>query len=305
MNSDELRNRFATLHVWEAAGQRAPNKPLLALWAIGRCLRHESRLTAYSDAEPRLKSLLQRFGPPRANVHPEYAFGRLQQDDLWEISAAGTVARGQSGDLLVSSLRENNAKGGFPPDVYYALQSDEILALEVACSLVDAHFPATRHDEVLEAVGLASRLERLVYFRRRPRDPAFSEEVLAAYKYQCAVCNFAVHMNGEYIALDAAHIKWHQAQGPDQVPNGLSLCSNHRCLFDSGAFTLSHDFRIVVSTDAQGTGLDSTLGRFHLRSITLPENRIDYPNESYLNWHHHFVFGSTPNEVRIHPGAAD
>ena len=33
MNPDDLRARFAALQVWETKGQRAPNKPLFALWA--------------------------------------------------------------------------------------------------------------------------------------------------------------------------------------------------------------------------------------------------------------------------------
>ncbi len=298
MNPDDLRSRFEALHVWQAAGQRAPNKPLLALWAIGRCLGRENRLMSYRDAEVPLRSLLRRFGPPRKAVHPEYAFGRLVKDDLWEIPGAGVLERGHSGDFLVSSLRRQAARGGFPPDVFHALQADERLALDIAHSLLDAHFPQTRHAEVLEAVGLASRAERFVSFRRRPRDPAFSREVLAAYEHQCAVCNFAVRMNGKYLALDAAHIKWHQAQGPDQVANGVCLCSNHHRLFDSGAFTLSScDFRIVVSPAVKGTGVGCALGCFDGETLKLPCKGVEYPGKRYLDWHHRHVFVSTPVDV--------
>ena len=55
------------------------------------------------------------------------------------------------------------------------------------------------------------------------------------------------------VALEAAHIKWRQAGGPDLEVNGLALCSLHHKLFDRGAFTLSNDLEILVSDDAHGT----------------------------------------------------
>jgi putative restriction endonuclease len=43
MNPDEIRERFNSITVWKRGGERAPHKPLLALYAIGRVLRGLSR----------------------------------------------------------------------------------------------------------------------------------------------------------------------------------------------------------------------------------------------------------------------
>jgi len=48
--------------------------------------------------------------------------------------------------------------------------------------------------------------------------------VLRAYEYRCAVCGFDVRLGSVSIALDAAHIRWHQAGGPETESNGLALC---------------------------------------------------------------------------------
>ena len=294
MNPDNLRARFAGLQVWERKGQRAPNKPLLALWAIGRCLRAEDRMASYRDAERALTYLLCRFGRPRKQVHPEFPFWRMRNDSLWEVQGTGPITEGPGGDVHVTSLRREDARGGFPPDVFAALQADEALAFEIACSLVDAHFPATLHDDVLEAVGIGSRLE---YVRRRARDSTFSRTVLIAYGHQCAVCEFGVRLNGEHVALEGAHIRWHRARGPDQVRNGLALCALHHRLFDAGAFTVSLERRIVVSTAVHGEGFDDSLGRFHQRSVSLPASDDDLPDPNFLKWHHREVFGSIPSIV--------
>lgn len=75
MTPGELQNLFANLKVWHGQGWRAPNKPLLALWAIGRCLRNEVRLAPYDEIARELGSLLRRFGPPRKRVNPDVGDG--------------------------------------------------------------------------------------------------------------------------------------------------------------------------------------------------------------------------------------
>ena len=194
-----------------------------------------------------------------------------------------------SGDAHVRSLLRANAHGGFPSDFFAALQADEELAVAIAYSLVDAHFPPTLHNDVLQAVGIDSEFE---YTRRRPRDSLFSNTVLAAYGHQCAVCAFAVRLDNHPLALEAAHIKWHRARGPDQVRNALALCALHHRLFDAGAFTLSLDRRIVVAASLTGKGFDDALGRFDSKMVALPPASDNLPAPIFLKWHHREVFGT-------------
>src|SRR6185503_19127739 len=93
--------------------------------------------------------------------------------------------------------------------------------------------------DILDAVGLDLSLTETV--TRRKRDPAFRGRVLTAYEYACAVCGFDVRLGGHALGLEAAHIQWHQAGGPDVEPNGLALCSLHHKAFDLGAFTIKPD----------------------------------------------------------------
>jgi putative restriction endonuclease len=77
--------------------------------------------------------------------------------------------------------------------------------------------------------------------------------VLRAYEYSCAVWGFDVRLGTMSIALEAAHIKWHQAGGPDEESNGLALRMLHHKLFDRGVFTLSETMKVIVSENANGT----------------------------------------------------
>jgi len=98
-------------------------------------------------------------------------------------------------------------------------------------------------------------------------------------------------MNNIPIALEAAHIKWHQAGGPDQEMNGIALCSLHHKLFDRGAFSLSRKFKILVSDHANGTtGFDDWLMKFHNKKISMPQSKNYYPLPDFINWHVKEVF---------------
>jgi len=47
MDKEDIKSRTARLNVWRRGDQRAPHKPLLLLYALGRCLRGEDRLNLY------------------------------------------------------------------------------------------------------------------------------------------------------------------------------------------------------------------------------------------------------------------
>ena len=83
--TNEILHRFSNLKIYTRRGSKAPNKPLLALWAIGRCLRGLPRLAEYGLVDRELSKLLMRFGPPRQIIHTEQLFWRMQGDDVWEI----------------------------------------------------------------------------------------------------------------------------------------------------------------------------------------------------------------------------
>ncbi len=284
---DKILSLFNGLQTWSSNGQRAPHKPLLVLWAIGRCLRGEEQFVSYREADRELTKLLGSFGPHRKTIHTEAPFWRLQNDKVWVIPQADRITVGTGGNAHKSSLLRENAHGGFPTEIHNTLQKDNELASQLASILVDAHFALSIREDVLRSVGIVPRYE---VSRRRHRDPSFSPKVLRAYGFRCAVCDFAVRINDEPIALEAAHIKWHEYRGPDVVRNGLSLCALHHRLFDKGAFTLSLDRKVIVTKSATGRGLNSSLGKFDAKPIILPTRTEEWPDPIFLKWHSREVF---------------
>ena len=91
MKKEDLKDAFTRLTVWKRGGERAPHKPILALYALARCSRGKRRLTRYAEIDRVLRKLLIDFGPTRERYHPEYPFWRLQNDGIWELRGAESV----------------------------------------------------------------------------------------------------------------------------------------------------------------------------------------------------------------------
>ena len=293
MTREEIIEKFQNLNVWKKGDQRAAHKPLLVLYAIGKLLRGGNRLISYVDIEEDLRNLLKEFGPWKSNHRPQYPFWRLrkEKDKIWEIPDAHRIREykrknGQStGDAHIEDLRRYGV-GGFSEPIAYQLQTDPQLAFEIVQNLLDAHFPFSYHDDILQTLGIPHPLQI-----PQTRLPNFRENVLRAYNYRCAVCGFDVKLRHQPVALEASHIKWHRAGGPDTEVNGLALCSLHHKLFDRGVFTLSAKLEVLVSEYANGSvGFEEWLMEFHGKEINFPQRQAYCPHEDFTGWHLKEVF---------------
>jgi putative restriction endonuclease len=289
LSDEEIAGRFRSLTIWSKAGQRAPHKPLLCLLAISKLVNENVRLLPFREIQKTLQILLTDFGPPRKVCHPEYPFWALQNDNrVWECLTNSPLSRPPNGYPTAASLIRSDARGGFLPDVYEALRERKGLRSAIVVELLGSHFPETIQEDILDFLGLKTVPSMQ---QSNDREPDFRERVLSAYEYRCAVCGFNLRIGNIVVALEAAHIKWHQAGGPDVQENGLSLCSLHHKLFDRGAFTIDANQAIAVSEKVYGSeGFTEHLGRFHRKTILNPTRESYKPRAEYLEWHLNQVF---------------
>jgi len=296
MKNSDVLTKFRNLKVWQRGDERAPHKPLLLLLTLGRYASGADRLIEYAEIEKPLKELLELFGPPRKSFHSEYPFWRLQNDGMWELqNADGLEKRSGQTDAKKSELIKHRVTGGLNTELFDAIKDDAGLLKQVSTELLESSFPDSLHQDILEAVGLLDAIE---FSQRRKRDPKFREMVLQAYEYRCAICGLDLRMGGRELGLEAAHIKWHQARGPDSIENGLSLCSLHHKLFDRGAIGLSDEHILLVSESVHGTeGMANWLLTHHGLPIRKPQ-RVEYsPLSDFIGWHRKEVFRSPPREM--------
>ena len=107
--------------------------------------------------------------------------------------------------------------------------------------------------------------------------------------YRCCVCGHDMRLKHQPIALEAAHIKWFQAGGPDIEQNGLALCSLHHKVFDLGAFTIRPTDYVMVFSQHLVGNVEKLLS-YHGAGIQLPQSASYLPKVEFLDWHEDQVF---------------
>lgn len=295
--SDDLLEKVEHLNLWQRGDERAPHKPLLLLFYLARIQQGADRLLPFAQIDAPLRTLLQQFGPPRKSYHSEYPFWRLQNDGIWEVQAPDDLKlRASNTDARRRELLRHNVPGGLTQRYFDTLRRNPSLIQRVARSLLESHFPPSLHEDIADSVGLTLTWSPRV---KSIRDHTFRQRVLQAYDYRCAVCGFDVRLGAVPIGLEAAHIKWHQANGPDIVQNGLCLCTLHHKAFDLGAVTISEDHEVLLSADLSGGQHFSPLFLDLVDLRLKPQTESLLPRIEFLRWHHQQVFRRPDRHHRL------
>ncbi|MEU9241203.1 phosphorothioated DNA-binding restriction endonuclease [Streptomyces sp. NPDC048385] len=286
--------RTAKLRQWSRSGTRAPHKPLLLLYALGRFQQDAADELRYSAVEEDLQRLLTEYGPPNRTT-PAYPFHHLVSDGVWEVRTDRGPGSPSSG---VRELRDVGAAGRLAPELRAALRQEPSLLGRMVRVLLDLHFPPSLHGDLCEAVGLElepTESGQLSVVRRR-RDRRMRELVLTAYEYRCAFCGYDGRIGAVPVGLEAAHVRWWAFDGPDDVDNGLCLCSLHHKLFDKGVLGIGDGHRILVSQRFVG---HSPAAREHVialagRPLIGPQPGAHPVAAIHRSWHTSQVFHGSP-----------
>ncbi|MFA1548417.1 phosphorothioated DNA-binding restriction endonuclease [Actinomadura chokoriensis] len=281
--------RVLSVRRYSRNGERAPHKPLLLLYALGRFRSEGPRAIEFSAAENDLKELLREFGPPR-ETSAGYPFHHLTNDDLlWEVR---TADGGGSPGPALGALRSHGAAGRLHPAFAAALDEDSALLPRLVRALLDADFAPSMHADICQMVGLDLEDAELPPGMRGSRDPAFRLEVLEAYEYCCAFCGYDGWLSGTAVGLDAAHVRWRTYGGPDRLGNGICLCALHHRLFDRGVVGLTDDRAITVSRKYIGRAATSRSLVLDLagRPAREPQRGLEPVETEHIGWHSRQVF---------------
>ncbi|MFD8415599.1 phosphorothioated DNA-binding restriction endonuclease [Streptomyces sp. NPDC059650] len=290
----------AKLRQWTRGGARAPHKPLLFLYALGRYQQDADAELKYGAVEEDLKQLLAEYGPTHRTT-PAYPFHHLVSDGVWEVRTDRGPGSPGSG---VRELRAAGAAGRLAPGLRAALRREPSLLGRMVRVLLDLNFPPSLHGDLCAAVGLEPEPEQTQWLSpaRRQRDRRMRELVLTAYEYRCAFCGYDGRIGAVPVGLEAAHVHWWAFGGPDEVDNGLCLCSLHHKLFDKGVLGLGDGHRILVSQRFVG---HSPAAREHVtalagRPLLGPRPGALPIAAAHRSWHTGQVFHGAPR-----PAAAE
>ncbi len=287
---DNILRKVSTLNTFRRGQRRAPHKPLLLLLAIGALTRGRKHLT-FHKVEAQLTPLLNAYAPPVLGAHqPELPYWYLISDGVWVVEGASGMPRQAGGFPRMAALR--SSIGHLSEDLSELISTNPDTTALIVEAILDEHFPPSVHEDIIAAVGLERKPPGLVKDSAAPplpvryRSPRFRENVLRAYEHKCAVTGFRAALGGSYFGCEAAHVRWHAYDGPDEVSNGIALEPTIHKLFDAGAWSLTDDRRILVSLEFTGSETAVRLLReLHGRPLCAPLPGEPLVNAEYIQWH--------------------
>lgn len=275
------------------SGDRAPHKPLLVLLALHQLAETGSSDLAWSDTADRLADLIAEFGPTSRTGRAQsaaYPFTRLRSDGVWHLTDDVPM------DLL-TPLREGDVHGRLDSAIEQELRGNPDLLARTVRGIVDGQFPSTIAPDVLAAVGFdPDLLDAGVSMPRevaRRRSAQWRRAIVEAWDGACAFCGFDGQLGGAPVGLEAAHVRWFNFGGPDELDNGLALCALHHKLFDRGALGLSPENRVLVSSSFRAVGTGRAVYDLHGRVLS-PRPGSQLPAREYVSWHAGQVFKGEP-----------
>ncbi len=232
-------------------------------------------------------------------------FRHLYQEGWWHFVKNGEVVSPGETTPSLKYMAETFDGVRLSPELWELLQ-DRVALNALRNHVLQTYFSKQEVSEVVretkEAYFLAEA-EKLKQEAQRPfktrvreqieeahfvRHALFPRVIRAIYHDACAVCGLSVHLTGASggAILDGSHIVPFAISHNDDPRNGVSLCKNHHWGFDRGWFSLSNDYRVLVSpylADAAGYITANV-------ALRLPVAPILHPAPDALEWHRENVF---------------
>lgn len=283
-----LIEKIDSINVYKKATNRAPHKPLYLLFLLASKQKGMPRMQAFSQVNPTLSEALRLFGQRTASVNPEYPFWRLQNDELSEVHPASPSAyelRESNNDPKKSSLLKTGATGGLIKADFDLLSQHPELLNEACHRILDNHFPASIHEDLLDFFGIDLSSQFGLPDHLKSYD--FRSEVLSEYGFRCAISGFQSSPTVKHAGIEAAELVWRNHGGSSTVSNAIAMSTLHRKLFHLGLFAVNDDYTVMLSPDlesAESVGLRSG------KSILLPASASLFPSITSLKWHRRWVF---------------
>lgn len=283
----------------------APHKPILLLAVLDE-IERGAYPSNFITITPELVASFRAYW--RVLVPPvywqekmAYPFRHLLQDGFWELVKDGhSLTSSQIGDIYTIGQLEKAIDGAMlTPDLWQLLQ-DKTALNALRTFLLQTYFSRTEADvqeqmpvDLLEAEAEQLKAEAKSKFRVKKiketaddtgyyvRHALFPKVVKSLYQDACTVCDLAARTEKGSGIVDAAHIMPFGLFHNDDPRNGITFCKNHHWGFDAGWFTISDEYKILVSPQLQNGLGYVTSGS----SIRLPSNTIYAPAKAALTWH--------------------
>ncbi|MEN9692448.1 MAG: hypothetical protein RLZZ330_92 [Actinomycetota bacterium] len=266
-----------------------PHKYLVLLLALRKLRETQSSAVTWNEDSSKLESLIEQFNN-KSKINALNPFFRLKNDGIWEINSI------LDADSNISEVRRENPVGKLTSSIEAELLNNYELTNEVIRQILAAAFSDSFYEDVLTAVGFDSREilfsapREILLDPAKKRDSQWPAKILQAWESQCAFCGYDGKIDNAPVGIDAAHVRWFNQDGPDEMDNGLALCSLHHRLLDRGVIGFKDPETLTVSKTFSAV-TESGKRIYELLDVKLkPRSGTVLPAEKHVEWHKVNIF---------------
>ncbi|NEP86517.1 MAG: HNH endonuclease [Okeania sp. SIO2C2] len=303
--------RFTELKTSQKLGHKAEYKPILILSVIDLITQGLINNNHISVSEELISTFNKHWDILSSGIYKgknrlHLPFYFLKSEGFWHIDLKSNSLKQPSS---VKKLKEVVEYASLDPELFELLQ-DKNYRKELIDVLIATWFSANQKD-IKELLAINERFQKeddeekhsinlLNQQQKQPksylrksvvRDAVFRKAVVHSYKYKCAFCGMKVTMSIKQNIVDGSHIKPFAKFYDNRIDNGISFCKNHHWAFDKGLFTISDDYKIIVSNNFQEESPNSkSMKEFNYNQLWLPNEKESFPRIEALQWHRQNVF---------------
>lgn len=288
--------RLGHLKVYQALHGRAPHKPILLLVILELAGRGElpvETLLLTPELAYRFDTYWsvvahRRTQPPDVRM----PFHHLSNDRVW---TAFTTAGAKSPHRKITSYVQ------LVPE-FSACLRDAAFRDAARRILIATYFEPAERNALYHLVGMEVPAEEEILRAANfegpddaplvAREARFRLDIVPAYNYTCALTGYRVTTIGVGTIVDAAHIHQFSDSRNNSIRNGLALCKNAHWMFDSGLWSVSDDFRVIVARESfsEHSPDQKPLSEYHGSTLRLPQDEALWPDPRHLAWHRQHRF---------------
>ncbi|WP_020160010.1 hypothetical protein [Methylobacter marinus] len=145
----DLQKKFQEIRVYIEDNKQSLHKPVLLLFALSQCFQNKDRLIPFNIIDQEFQDIFLNLSLVGKLDNSHYPFGKLENDEIWEVQNSIDLKRTSVGHLFKSELLNKQVCGGFTQEIYDALNANKHLLLTIANDLLYRYFPEELHGTLL------------------------------------------------------------------------------------------------------------------------------------------------------------
>nr|WP_305908046.1 DUF4007 family protein [Methylomarinum sp. Ch1-1]MDP4520850.1 DUF4007 family protein [Methylomarinum sp. Ch1-1] len=163
----DILQKFENIRAYKEDGVTSIHKPVMLLIALSHCYKQHNRFIPFSQLDNEFRGFFFKFNLEGRYQNSHYPFGKLENDDIWEVEDSKNLSRTSVGHLHKKELFEKNISGGFAVDVYNELKLDNNKILKIIDYLLHEYISLNLHNHIKEYLKVTGEVNHVKYTRSK------------------------------------------------------------------------------------------------------------------------------------------